>query len=133
MRQIKFRVWDSERKQMYNLSENRFSFGLFEGHRAISWEDVFAEQHEELIPLQYTGLKDKNGREIYEGDVLHHHWNSGHDHMLETTSFVKWQNGAFLVDDKKRADWLLSMHTLAEWASVEVIGNIYENPELLEV
>lgn len=80
---------------------------------------------------QYTGLKDRNGKKIYEGDILIHNWNSSHDHMLETVSEVKWHNAAFFVDDKKRSDWLLSVHALADWAEVEVIGNIHDNPELL--
>ncbi len=81
---------------------------------------------------QYTGLKDKNGKEIYEGDILHHKWNSGNDIFLETISEVKFSRGAFVVDDKKRADWLLSLHALPKWAEIEVIGNIHENPGLLE-
>jgi len=82
---------------------------------------------------QYTGIKDKNGKEIWEGDILHHKWHSGYEQIEETVSEVKWRNGAFVVDDKKRADWLLSIHSLAEhWASVEIIGNIHDNPDLLE-
>lgn len=82
---------------------------------------------------QYTGLKDKNGKEIYEGDILRHKWNCGYNKWLETISIVKWHKGAFVVDDKKRADWLLSLHACADnWAEVEVIGNRWDNPELLK-
>lgn len=123
MREIKFQVWDSERKQMYHMSQNRFSFGLFEGHRAVSWEDVFAEKHDELIPLQYTGLKDRNGKEIYEGDILQDPTGVGE---------VEWvqEHCAFVVFAKNPNKY----HSLESDGTLlysEVIGNIYETPELL--
>lgn len=89
---------------------------------------------------QYTGVKDSKrteeypeGQEIYEGDILHHKWDSGNDIWEETISEVKFSKGAFVVDDKKRSDWLLSLHALPKWAELKVIGNIHDNPELLEV
>ncbi|WP_405113655.1 YopX family protein [Paenibacillus sp. FSL K6-1217] len=125
-REIKFRVWDSERKQMYHLSQNRFSFGLFEGHRAVSWEDVFAEQHDELIQLQYTGLKDKNGREVFHMDVWQFH---GLNYTVEWDAeyamfYLKHPSKRATEDDNMR---------LFVLDQGEVIGSIFENPELLEV
>jgi hypothetical protein len=84
----------------------------------------------EVIPEtvgQYTGLKDKNGVEIYEGDILHResHWGW----------YVGFENGAFRripLNCIQRINWkhyTLQQAGLDTW---EVIGNIYENPELLE-
>lgn len=118
MREIKFRVWDSERNEMYHLLENRFSFGTSEFDRAVSWEDVFAEQHEELIPLQFTGLKDRNGKEIYEGDILR-------DEKGKTYK-IKWSmnSNGFIAQSKETHGNVYSSYHLAP--KTEVIGNIYE-------
>ena len=121
MREIKFRAWLLAVKRM------TYTHTLDE---LMNWNT-----QEEIngigIWLQYTGLRDKNGTEIYEGDILRHNWNSGNDIMKETISEVRFSDGAFICDDKKRANFDISIHALSDWAEVEVIGNIYENQELL--
>ena len=74
---------------------------------------------------RWTGLKDKNGKEIYEGDILRQHKNKG------TMFKVFWhKDGSFLVEEiDEPSIW----NSLWAWAKVtEIIGNIYENPELLK-
>ena len=120
MRDIKFRIYDKDRKAMYHLLENKLSFGRFEGDRAVDWEDVFADKHEELEIMQYTGLKDKNGKEIYEGDIAKYGNMTGKIMFLE---------GWFVLSDfEEQEEWTLA-YILDE---IEVIGNIYDNKNLLE-
>lgn len=132
MRVIKFRVWDKERKVMYHLLEDRFSFGRDEGERAASWEDIFAEQREELIPLQFTGLLDKDGKEIYEGDIVSVNYGKCHTNPLGLNRIGK------VIFDKRSAAFQVKIKDSAVQVSFgivhkcEVIGDIHENPELLE-
>lgn len=72
--------------------------------------------------MQFTGLLDKNGKEIWEGDVL----SDGESRMA-----VKFENGAFIFDDDMYED--RNGDNVASWNShFEVIGNIYSNPELIK-
>lgn len=72
---------------------------------------------------QYTGLRDRSGREIYEGDIMQGKYN---------LVLIKWGRTAFLPYRNQNG----SFSKVTNWASVEkgeIIGNIYDNPELLEV
>lgn len=128
----KIRAWDKEKKTMYNVRQIDFRGGEFR-----SSENEWMK-FDNVIFMQSSGLKDKNGAEIYEGDIL-----------LSTASenqedWKKWQvyraDGRFLIDYKeipkdKRKRKNLEIEDLCEdnvWLyGLEVIGNIYENPELM--
>jgi hypothetical protein len=122
MREIKFRAWDDKQ-----IVLDWFYVDEGNGHLIPS-----QRQHHAVVLMQYTGLKDKNGKEIYEGDVVMSPsgvrevaWNQLH------LSWGLWTNGG--QHENMLADWINDDGTAPkEWEdkSLEVIGNIYENPEL---
>lgn len=120
MRTIKFRIWDKEFKRFLQYEEyNNFNISPIDGHI------LYLDGHDcvdRLIPLQYTGLKDKNGKEIYEGDIIFQDAEG-----YRTTGIVK------LSDDLR---WCVGSHYINGSSFYnkfrKIIGNIYENPELLE-
>lgn len=129
MRDIKFRCWDTENKEMLDIQEldYRDSYNGQPMIRTTMYRDYF--DTEDMILMQYTGLKDKNGKEIYEGDIVEI---KGYSNKGYNTGLVK----EIYVVEFKDFCWscgtksLLNLATI-NWASIEVIGNIYANSELL--
>lgn len=133
MRDIKFRVWDKDSNKIYSQDDFILTFD-------VVGEDIYLSKNDKIIPLyryelmQYTGLKDKNGKEIYEGDIFK---NCG-----GLIKLVVWKDNGFKAKYtfKRRyqgEEW--NEHSFTDlrdteskrWG-VEIIGNIYENKDLLE-
>ena len=125
-REIKFRAWLKEEKKMENvktidftdktircLKKNEFINAYL--LRRVSFDDV------EL--MQYTNLKDKNGKEIYEGDIV-----ILNDTEEENRCVVKYKYGSYILVDGDLRENLSNV----EDRFLEVVGNIYENKNLLE-
>lgn len=107
-REIKFRAWDKALKEILPNVQNHIN--------DKEWAFGSMLKNDRWVLMQFTGLHDKNGREIYEGDIL------------ESDSFVdtfSWTDGGYTFD-RDTKDEVMTVHY-----PYEVIGNIYSNPELL--
>lgn len=127
MREIKFRAWDKNKKEWL------FDFRLHPhgsvmkvvGEKDGKWQ-YSTNIHEDIELVQFTGLKDKNGKEIYEGDILIQSPGFGCE-WKSRIGLVKYEFASFWLVLKKQV-FILDDHD----CQFEVIGNIYENPELLK-
>lgn len=135
-REIKFRVWDIESKSMLEWEECRDTELL---------DDAF--DNKAAVALQFTGLKDLNGKEIYEGDIIQYVYGKT-DIRFALVEWGQYDDGEYVgkVDTfiaKDSFNWPLSdlIHGAGynygyagqvKRDSIKIIGNIYENPELLK-
>ena len=109
MRTIKFRAWNEEHKMM----SEPFTLEQLQGCKAYFVGSIFQ---------QFTGLLDKNGKEIYEGDIVqtpNYDYDPSNGDNPYDISEIKWGNTGWIINDYGSNE------------DVEIIGNIYENPELI--
>lgn len=140
-REIKFRAWCKEEKEMREVAMLRWEngrmsriAGYWKGTRDNGWTD-YDPQEDKIVLMQYTGLKDKNGMEIAEGDIVEYDKDFQGKPFLDEDGYrfeVGFSCGSFLIFDPhdigERGGFSgFYLHTPA----MEVIGNIYQNPELL--
>ncbi len=113
MREIKFRAWNTNTERLIEWDE------ILDEWKQLTW--VFAS--DKMVLMQYTGLKDKNGKEIYEGDIV-----TGRNGTTKPMKVV-WGHHAWGLSYRETSapgfyDWNIN--------EVEVIGNIYENSDLIQ-
>jgi uncharacterized phage protein (TIGR01671 family) len=123
MRETKFRAWDKHERKLishFTIYSDGEGLGIYDPHGCEDqWYDI-----NNFILMQFTGLKDKNGKDIYEGDIC--------NHLIYKTGPYK----VIYTPDNTGYDLtngIASMHLgrMCE-LNLEIIGNIYENPELLK-
>ena len=124
-REIKFRAWLKEDKKMVNVETMDFtdkSMQYLEKNEIINAYLLKRMSFDDVELMQYTGVKDKNGKEIYEGDIIICKY--GPQIAME----VKWVDEGFRTLGKYDGDNYVGFVK----DSAEVIGNVYENKNLLE-
>jgi uncharacterized phage protein (TIGR01671 family) len=133
MREIKFRAW-SERVGMYEIDVLAIN--------PVTWDcgskkGVSLAYQPHIKVMQYTGLKDKNGVEIYDGDILYYSLFDHNDNDIQYKGIVRWFGTGFVVtrepDDKGEGKYGLELFWIYNQDSeLKVIGNIHFNPELIK-
>lgn len=131
-RPIKFRAWDNQSKKF--IKSDYFAVGLdgtliqhnicYSNDPDDTWDDSWNEEldDEKYVVQQFTGLLDKNGKEIFEGDVLK--YNSGNPNFAKV--IVRWT-----LEDEDNCPHFITHDSYCQYGKPEIIGNICENPELL--
>lgn len=143
MREIKFRAWDKHSKKIGKVTRINFSdvqhtlvhyrYINDQGRTVDEQSHIDDEGHGVVALLQYTGLKDKNGKEIYEGDVLLFNNDYPNAQKMDWKCVVKYRKGSFVCEYPKDGVYNHFDSWNVPKVTWEVIGNIYENPSLLEV
>ncbi len=136
MKQIKFRAWDKEKKEMFSprrleqtpgggiwVKDKNLLLGDGKGCEIAytDWKNADVEL------MQFTGLKDKNNKEIYEGDIIKPYSEKGMNNKV--VGVVIFEKAGFIIklNERERVSLLVNNQE-----TFEIIGNIHENPELLK-
>lgn len=144
MREIKFRAWDEKIKHMFACDSGKHALLITFDGKIVDSGVPFTSQikiHDDLVLMQFTGIKDRNGKEIYEGDIvkLMHRknekggWISNSNEIGKVEFNSDWGVRFYCKDKTQRTSihWRAEGNKFSEASEVEVIGNIYQNKELL--
>ena len=125
MREIKFRAWDRFKQRWSNYKINDDTVYFMDKNTGV-WYGSYNKRYKDFNLMQYTGLKDMRGKEIYEGDVLF-------ESFGERYYKVVFENGSFRAEFE--GDFEEHSFDLIDIVAqgCKIVGNIYENPELLKV
>lgn len=140
MREVKFRAWDKINKEWLVYKQKTVAWQHPIYKEAIPFKvwmyfsqdgKAFSElqyciDSEDFEVVQFTGLKDSKGNEIYEGDIVSLCIYDNNSEIF----IIEWVNSGFRFCDKAQSGYPMDIHGVHD---IEIIGNIYENPELLEV
>lgn len=127
MNEIKFRAWLIKNKKMVevktiHLSTRKIMYGYSNGPQSYGNK---VSSFKDVILMQSTGLKDINGKDIYDGDIL----KSNSEEISDIKLFCIFENGCFHIKDFD--GWNIKMQQkYLNMYKIEVIGNIYENEEI---
>ena len=119
----KFRAWTEEGKAMYYGVYPFKDDTLLLSYDEIAFDEVPAS---DFILMQSTGIKDKNGREIFEGDIIKFSIDNGFDYGNDEIGIVRYQLGTFRAD-------VFQLSYLLEGGEVKIIGNVYETEDLQDL
>lgn len=127
MREIKFRGWCNERKKIVLSSDDNW-IGNYDDLYFCDLQNILNDPNINL--MQYTGLKDKNGNEIYEGDIV--------EAIDEELFNIEFSDGKYWCVGYKQGEPIIDIfepyfldRESIESQQIVIIGNIYNNPELL--
>ncbi|MGG5461486.1 YopX family protein [Clostridium sp. B9] len=134
-REIKFRAWDKTTKKIYEVDS--LNFRNEDLWLKLDDNKIIGANFFEVELMQYTGLKDIIGKEIYEGDIIPFHFDSNEKGVVKFGEYTDWncknetKHIGFYVDFYGTYK-NINRKDLGYWIEVSyVVGNIYENPELL--
>lgn len=124
----RYRAWNKNTKEMYE-TDDIVSIDIEKKQiyvKALFFDQLNHYDFDDVVLMQSTGFRDKNGKEIFEGDVV----KLAKDVYSEPTYYeiVRHRGGAYRLESKRYGCELWLRHT-----DCEIAGNIYENPELIEV
>ncbi|QFR24104.1 YopX family protein [Schleiferilactobacillus harbinensis] len=130
MREIKFRAWDTMAHKMEPVGEITFDTGLEVaiGNHNGKTRSVNVQYQPHIILMQYTGLHDKTGKEIYEGDIVHSIAAVPGDGD-DLVGVIRYLETSWVIENKRKQ---IAEPLFSESKEREILGNICENLELLE-